>query len=144
MTLRAAIPVTMDVSDDGVSVPLRNAGDVDELIKLMTREGSPGVADIQGAEEDPVITVQVHSGYGYLAYYSDDASVYSLGDPDSPELREESEEGYPAGAGLSLDQLRAALAEVVTTGQAPTVVPTRNLKEWEDELRERVHRVEGA
>ncbi|GAA1253202.1 hypothetical protein GCM10009676_45340 [Prauserella halophila] len=122
MTYSAAVEV--DVVD-GTDVPLTLAEDVDALVELLQRDNI-GAATIQDGEEDAVLDVRADGEYGYLAFWGDELTGLSVGDPASPALHEQAEIGFPAGTGVPLDKFRAALVEFVEThGHVPSAVEWR-------------------
>jgi hypothetical protein len=123
-TYTAAVPTG---HSQGERIPLANTEDVDRLIELLAR---PDVhtATIQGPDESMnALDVQVHESFGYMQFAGDELFGYSVGDPQSPDLTELSEAGFPGGSGLPIHQFRAALVEFVTTGgQLPASVQWRD------------------
>lgn len=122
MTYSAAVEVDIV---DGVDVPLASAEDVDALVELLQRD-NVGAATIQDGEADAVLDVRAADGYGYMAFWGDELTGLTVGDPASPGLHEQAEIGFPAGTGVPLDTFRAALVEFVEThGQVPSAVKWR-------------------
>jgi len=71
---------------------------------------------------DHTVHAAVGDGYGYLSHWDlNNDLAYSRGEPDSPGLASEREK-FPAGSGLSLASFRAALTELLHTGQRPSAV----------------------
>ncbi|NIJ14644.1 hypothetical protein FHU38_005045 [Saccharomonospora amisosensis] len=127
MNYHAAVPVG---HDQGYDLELTAAADVDELIRLLSLDDA-GAASIQRTEVDPVLDVQVHDRFGYLMYVGDQMYGYSVGDPDSPDLADLSEVGFPAGTGVPLERFRAALVEFITKdGALPSVVEWRPVEQF--------------
>lgn len=80
--------------------------------------GEPGTTKIP----DHDVAATVHDGYGYLTYADPDHDYSTLkGDPASPEYRSEYVD-YPAGAGVPVEELAAALKEFLATAQRPDKV----------------------
>lgn len=77
--------------------------------------GAPGATRIP----DHDVAAAVHQGYGYLTHADPDHDYSTLaGDPDSPGYRSEYVD-YPAGAGVPVAVLAAALKEFLATGERP-------------------------
>ncbi|MFD1150160.1 Imm1 family immunity protein [Saccharothrix hoggarensis] len=80
--------------------------------------GSPGSTKIP----DHDVAAAIHAGFGYLTYADPDHDYSTLqGDPASPEYRSEYVD-YPAGAGVPVGVLAAALKDFLATAQRPTCV----------------------
>lgn len=80
--------------------------------------GAPGTTKIP----DHDVAAAVYQGFGYLTYADPDHDYSTLqGDPASPEYRSEYVD-YPAGAGVPVEVLAAALKEFLATAQRPTSV----------------------
>lgn len=112
MTYHAAVP-----NGDGAyrELPITTPDDVAELVTVLDRDDVHTVT-VRDGEEDPAMDVQVQGGYGYLLYAGEELLAYSVGDPASPALTDRSESAFPAGSGVPLETLRAALREFVDTG----------------------------
>ncbi|WP_367135304.1 Imm1 family immunity protein [Saccharothrix sp. HUAS TT1] len=77
--------------------------------------GAPGSAQLP----DHDVTAAVHQGYGYLTHADPDHDYSTLaGDPASPEHRSEHVD-YPAGAGVPVEVLAAALKDFLATARRP-------------------------
>lgn len=84
--------------------------------------GNPGETRIP----DHDVAAAVHGGFGYLTYADPDHDYSTLkGDPSSPEYRSEYVD-YPAGAGVPVEVLAAALKDFLATARRPARV------EWQD------------
>ncbi|WP_243852201.1 Imm1 family immunity protein [Saccharomonospora amisosensis] len=112
MTYRAALT---NGSQTYQELPVSTPDDIDELLTVLDRDEVHTVT-VRDGEEDPAMDVQVHGGYGYLLYAGEELLAYSVGDPASPALTDRSESAFPAGSGVPLETLRAALREFVETG----------------------------
>lgn len=112
MTYHAAITNSSQAHHE---LPVSTPDDFDELLTVLDRDDVHTVT-VRDGEEDPALDVQVHGGYGYLLYAGEELLAYSVGDPDSPALTDRSESAFPAGSGVPLEALRAALREFVDTG----------------------------
>ncbi|SFQ71776.1 Immunity protein Imm1 [Amycolatopsis arida] len=120
-----AVSVPVDGADGGGEhFTVATEEDVDRLVALLRRPEA-GEGSIQSENGASVLDVLVQNDYGYLLFSGEEAYVYSVGHPDSP--AGESEGGFPAGSGVSIDRFRAALVEFVTSGgRLPSAV------EWRD------------
>jgi len=84
--------------------------------------GAPGATEIP----DHDVAVAVHGGFGYLTYADPEHDYSTLrGEAGSPELRSEYVD-YPAGAGVPVEVLAAALKDFLATARRPTCV------EWQE------------
>jgi hypothetical protein len=92
----------------------------DDSLGLM---GPPGTGKIP----DHDVTAGVWKGFGYLSY-TDPENEYSMlaGDDKSPMYASDYVE-YPAGSGVPVEILAAALKEFLVTAKRPTCVEWRNL-----------------
>ncbi|ONI84026.1 hypothetical protein ALI22I_35290 [Saccharothrix sp. ALI-22-I] len=80
--------------------------------------GEPGTTKIP----DHDVAAAIHNGYGYLTYADPDHDYSTLkGEPSSPEYRSEYVD-YPAGAGVPVEALAAALKDFLATAKRPTGV----------------------
>ncbi|MFD7658089.1 Imm1 family immunity protein [Actinosynnema sp. NPDC059797] len=85
--------------------------------------GAPGATRIP----DHDVVTAVHDGYGYLTY-ADPEHDYAVlsGEPGSPAHRTEDVD-YPAGSGVPVEVLAAALKDFLATGGRPTAVEWREV-----------------
>ncbi|RZQ62683.1 Imm1 family immunity protein [Amycolatopsis suaedae] len=103
---------------------------VNQLITLLSRAGTHD-ASIQGDDATATLDVQIHDGFGYLLYAGENMYGFSVGEPGSPDLRELSEVGFPAGSGVGLTRFRQAIVQFVRTGGAlPDAVGWRPVEEF--------------
>ncbi|MEU4741494.1 Imm1 family immunity protein [Actinosynnema sp. NPDC023658] len=80
--------------------------------------GAPGTTRIP----DHDVAAAVHQGFGYLTHADPDHDYSTLrGDPASPEYRSEYVD-YPAGAGVPVEVLAAALKDFLATAERPAHV----------------------
>lgn len=110
MTYHAVVP-----NNTYQELPVATPDDVEELLTVLDRDDVHTVT-VRDGEEDPALDVQVQGGYGYLLYAGEELLAYSVGDPASPALTDRSESAFPAGSGVPLETLRAALREFLETG----------------------------
>ncbi|MEU6152292.1 Imm1 family immunity protein [Actinosynnema sp. NPDC047251] len=84
--------------------------------------GAPGQTKIP----DHDVAAAIHAGFGYLTYADPDHDYSTLvGDPGSPEYRSEYVD-YPAGTGVPVEALGAALKDFLATAARPTCVEWQN------------------
>lgn len=120
----------------GGEMVVRDPADVDRLIAAL---GAPGATAAMahhsgrpkaydedlGEVPDHDMTIGVRQGFGYLSFADLDHDLaYPDGVPDSPGFAADYAE-YPAGSGVTLQDLRAALVEFLETAQRPTRVDWR-------------------
>lgn len=122
------------VDDESVTMSIDSPHDVDTLLAQL----SSGTTDASLTHSDrPMIEIDgeqfvdhdlgvgLSHGYGYLVYHDPDHEpAYSVGDPTSPDYLAFYMHA-PAGSGVSLKQVRAAVAEFVDTAQRPTAIEWR-------------------
>jgi hypothetical protein len=116
----ACAPTDHDGVEDGWDVAVATQADVDRLVSALA-DVHTGTAHIESDAGEFVAQAAIEQGFGYLFYVDVDGGAYSLGDPTSPELAS-SEQHFPAGAGISVDQLRVALTELLTAVGRPSSV----------------------
>ncbi|WP_116051383.1 Imm1 family immunity protein [Amycolatopsis palatopharyngis] len=121
MSISGSVPISGH-EQGGQSLTLDTVADVDQLVALLS-EPTTHTATLETSRA--AIDAHVQDGRGYLLYSGDEVFGYSIGDETSPAV--ESEVGFPAGAGLPIEQFRKALVEFVATeGRLPTSVPWRD------------------
>ncbi|GAA1312674.1 Imm1 family immunity protein [Saccharothrix xinjiangensis] len=135
-------PSDSDAADSlGVGTP----EDVDALLARLAEPGA-GPATLEHAERDLItdtegllgapgdtripdhdVVTAVHGGYGYLTY-ADPEHDYAVlrGRADSPAHHTEHVD-YPAGSGVPVGELAAALKDFLATGERPTAVEWREV-----------------
>ncbi|MBW4716218.1 Imm1 family immunity protein [Saccharothrix obliqua] len=111
--------------------------DVDALLRRLAEPGA-GPAVVEHRERDLIedtegllgppgktripdhdVAAAVHAGYGYLTYADPDHDYATLaGEPNSPGYRSEYVD-FPAGAGVPVVVLAAALKEFLATARRP-------------------------
>lgn len=135
MTITAvwSISSTAD-ANAGDGLTITEPSEIDDLIARLA-EPNAGAATIwhEGRELadsstgmlDHDVAAAVANGFGYLSYIDADHDFAVLdGDPGSPALNTEDAE-FPAGSGVALPMLAAALRDFLETGQRPDRVDWR-------------------
>ncbi|GAB2963175.1 hypothetical protein GCM10027280_60050 [Micromonospora polyrhachis] len=123
--------LTPEAENSGGEMVVRTSDDVDALIMALSQPGStaalvqhqdrPTVYDEDlGDIPDHDVTIGIWRGFGYLSFADlEHEFMYSDGESDSPSFAGHYTE-YPAGSGVNLATLRAALVEFLETAQRPT------------------------
>lgn len=133
-----------DTDESGEQMTVTTPEEVDALL---TRLGEPGagaaviehqeralIPDVEGLLGTPGevkipdhdVAAAVWQGYGYLTYADPDQDYSTLvGESASPQYSSEYVD-YPAGSGVPVEALAAALREFLTTAARPTCV------QWQD------------
>ncbi|NUT54140.1 MAG: hypothetical protein HOV94_43645 [Saccharothrix sp.] len=138
MTFTAVWPITDEHgADTADEMTVAEPDDVDALLRRLAEPGAgpaviehqdrPLITDTEGLLGAPGtarlpdhdVAAAVHRGHGYLTYADPDHDYSTLvGDPASPEYRSEYVD-YPAGTGVAVDVLAAALKEFLATAGRP-------------------------
>lgn len=139
MTITAVWPIASKTdANAGDGLTITEPGEVDELIRRLS-EPNAGPASIwhehrELADEstgmlDHDVIAAVDGGYGYLSHFDVDHDFAVLeGDPESPGLTSEDIE-FPAGSGVAVGVLAAALKDFLETASRPKVVDWR-IVDW--------------
>lgn len=121
MTPTASVPTFRDGVHGGESITLTTDVDVTRLVELLAQPWAD-TGTIQ--TEDTALDVHIHDGWGYMQYAGNAGYLITDGDPTSPAIPSEAD--FPAGTGLPVDRVIAAIREFVRTGQLPETVPWRD------------------
>lgn len=121
MTLTASVPTFRDGIQGGESITLATDADVTRLVELLAQPWAD-TGSIQTA--DTALDVHIHDRWGYLQYAGDAGYLVTDGDPGSPAIP--SEVDFPAGTGLPVAQVVAAVREFTRTRKLPETVPWRD------------------
>lgn len=121
MTLTASVPTFHDGEPSGEFMTITGDADVTRLVELLAHSWAD-TASLETA--DTVLNVHIHDGWGYLLYSGDAGYLITNGEPASPAV--ESETGFPAGSGLPVDRVIAAVREFVRTQRLPETVLWRD------------------
>jgi hypothetical protein len=141
MSFTAVWPISDEHDADAADeLTVDSPEDVDTLLRRLAEPGAgPAVIEHQARElivdtegllgapgatkiPDHDVAAAVGRGFGYLTH-ADPEHDYStlVGDPSSPEYRSEYVD-YPAGAGVPVEVLAAALKDFLATAERPTGV----------------------
>jgi immunity protein Imm1 of predicted polymorphic toxin system len=119
-----------------------NALDVERLVSalaadsasdaLIYHQGRPMLDPLEGFEDDEILhdhhaTVGALNSWGYFSYTDEEHELSSLaGDPSSPPFHGEICD-HPAGSGIPLDLLKAAIVEFLETADRPRCVNWKSI-----------------
>lgn len=109
----ACAPTDHDGAEDGWDMAVATQADVDRLVAALA-----DTAHIESDTGEFVAQAAIEDGLGYLFYVDLDGGAYSLGEPTSPELAS-AEQQFPAGSGVAIERLAAALAALAELLTAP-------------------------
>ncbi|MFT7836670.1 Imm1 family immunity protein [Saccharothrix sp. BKS2] len=125
-TLTAGAPEDVDallsrLAEPGAGPAVLEHHDRDLVTDTEGLLGAPGGAELP----DHDVVAAVHDGHGYLAYADPEHDQSTPeGDPGSPGHRSEYVD-FPAGSGVPVEVLAAALKDFLATGQRPTTLRWR-------------------
>lgn len=120
--LYASVPTFRDGTQNSERLPLVSDADVTRLAELLAQPWADS-GSIQ--TDDAALDVRIVDGWGYLQYAGDAGYLVTDGDPQSPAAPCVAD--FPAGTGLPVEDVIAALLEFVRTRQLPATVPWRDV-----------------
>lgn len=132
MTITAVWPITSAAdANAGDGMTITEPAEIEELIRRLAEPNagaatiwheSRELADTATGMLDHDVVVAVAHDFGYLSHIDADHDFAVLcGDPQSPALQTDDVD-FPAGSGVALPVLSAALRDFLETGQRPSSV----------------------
>lgn len=138
MTITAVWPISSATdANAGDGVTIAEPAGIDDLIARLAEPNAGAatiwheareLADTATGMLDHDVAAAVSNGFGYLSHIDVDHDYAVLdGDPDSPQLSTDDVE-FPAGSGVGLPVLAAALREFLETGRRPSSLEWRDVE----------------